>query len=71
LFLVATLSVAVVGHGCGLGSGRTLFAMLSLSGLITVVVLIITDLDRPRRGLIRISEKSMVDLKQQLEGGKP
>jgi hypothetical protein len=71
LFLVTTLCVAVVGYGCGLGSGRTLFAMLALSGLITVVVLIIIDLDRSRQGLIRVSEKSMVDLRQQLDRAKP
>lgn len=70
LFVVSTLSVAVVGHGCGLGHGRPYFAMLTLSVLIAVVVLIIIDLDRPRQGLIRISQKSMVDLKRQMEDSK-
>jgi hypothetical protein len=71
LALVAMVSVAVVGYGCGLGGGRPVFPTLALSVLIAVVVLIIMDLDRPRRGLMRISETNLVDLKQNWERGRP
>jgi hypothetical protein len=71
LAFVAALSVGVVGYGCGLGGGRTFFPILALAVSIAVVVLLIVDLDRPRRGLVRVSEKSMLDLKQSLDRVKP
>src|SRR5262249_5933139 len=71
LCLVATLSLGVVGYVCGLGESRPLLAVLALSGMITLVVLIIVDLDRPRRGLIRVSEKHLIDLKQSWERANP
>lgn len=71
LYFIAAVSVGVVGYGCGLGNARTLFAMVALSALISLVVLIIVDLDRPRRGLVRVSERSMIELKQSVEGTKP
>lgn len=67
LFIVATLAVAAVGYGCGLGSSRAIVAQLALCVLITLVVLVIVDLDRPRRGLIKVSQKSMMDLKESLK----
>ena len=36
--------------------------------LILVLVFVILDLDRPRRGLIRVSEKSMLDLQASIKG---
>jgi hypothetical protein len=71
LAFVAALAVGVVGYGCGLGGGRTFFPILALSVIIAVVVLLIVDLDRPRRGLIRVSEQSLLDLKQSLDRIKP
>ncbi len=71
LFFGAALSVGVMGYGAGLGSGRTLFAMLALSVLIAVIVLLIVDLDRPRHRLIRAGEQGLLDLRHHLEKAKP
>jgi hypothetical protein len=71
LFIAAILAIAVVGYGCGLGEGRTWFTMVALSVLVAVVVLIILDLDRPREGLIRLGERSLLDLKRSMERAKP
>jgi hypothetical protein len=67
----AVLCVGVVGYECGLAGGRPVFPIVALSVLIAVVVLLIVDLDRPRRGLIRVSEQSLLGVKQTLDRVKP
>ena len=67
LFLFAALAVAAVGYGCGLGGGRNFFSTLTFAVLIALATLVILDLDRPRRGLIRISQRPMLDLRDSLK----
>jgi hypothetical protein len=68
LVLLAAASLAVLGYGAGLAGRRS--TMCWLTGvLVVVVVLLITDLDRPRTGLIVIDERSLVQLRDQLRQG--
>jgi hypothetical protein len=71
LFFGGVLAVGVVGYGYGLGTRRSVFLLSALSVLIAVVVLVIIDLDRPRRGLITVSQQSMQDLRESLHRPKP
>jgi hypothetical protein len=71
LFLVAMLTVGMVGYGGGLGERRMTGILLLLSLLLTLVILLIMDLDRPRRGIIQVNQRSMIDLKQTLESANP
>ena len=57
-FLVAT---AILGYASGVTGHRPSLVADLLVALI-VVVFIIIDLDRPRRGLIRVSQGSPTDL---------
>jgi hypothetical protein len=41
--------------------------MISLALVISMVIFTIIDLDRPRRGLIRVSQESMIALRQSLD----
>jgi hypothetical protein len=67
LMLVATLTIAVTGYSSGL-RGRRLKALRAiLVLLITATLIVIIDLDRPRRGLIRVSEDGMVRLQTELQ----
>jgi len=59
--VVGILSIMLVGYAFGL-SGRRHFAMYVLAVAITLVLAVIIDLDRPRSGLIRVSEQPMIDL---------
>ena len=52
----------MLGYSGGLEGGRPLLATVSMSLLIVLVIFIIIDLDRPRRGLIEVSQESMLDL---------
>jgi hypothetical protein len=70
-FLVAIFAVGLVGYGSGAGGERNPISTTALAILIAAVVLLIVDLDRPRRGFIRVSQQPMLDLQKSLEGGAP
>jgi hypothetical protein len=71
LFGFAALAVGVVGYGNGLAGSRALGATGVLILLITLVILLIIDLDRPGRGLIRVGQDSLVRLQQSLSAPVP
>lgn len=62
LFAVFIIAGAVLGFSGGLEGGRPLLATIAMTVLIVLVIFIIIDLDRPRRGLIEVSQESMLDL---------
>ena len=67
LFLIAILTMELVGYGCGLAGHRHFAAMITVALAIAMVILIIIDLDRPRRGLIRVSQQNMISLRHSLD----
>jgi hypothetical protein len=66
LFIVALVAALSVGYGCGLGAHRHLFSTTMMTLLIVLVITEIIDLDRPRRGLIRVSQASMIHLQESM-----
>jgi hypothetical protein len=66
LLLVATMTIAVTGYSSGLRHARLLVLRAILAILVAATLLVIVDLDRPRRGLIKVSEASMLQLQQDL-----
>ena len=64
---LATAALCVVGYVEALGRRRHVGVPLMVALLITLVMTLIADLDRPREGLIKTSQKSMQDLKQSLQ----
>ncbi len=66
LFLVTILTMGLVGFGCGLGGHRNFSATAMICLFLGLVILVIIDLDRPRRGFIEISQKPMVELRRSL-----
>jgi hypothetical protein len=64
LCLVAIFSLGLIGYGCGLAGQRHFIVTTTMAILIISVIYLIIDLDRPRRGLIKVSQKSMVDLRE-------
>jgi hypothetical protein len=71
LLFVAILSLGLVGYGAGIGRDRNLLPTLISVFLIASVLLLIMDLDRPRRGLIKVSQQSMIDLRETLSRSVP
>ena len=71
LFVLASVATATVAYGCGLGGHRHLFATTMVPILIVLVVTVIMDLDRPRRGFIRVSQESMTRLRDDMNRSAP
>jgi hypothetical protein len=62
LFIVFISSGGIMGYSAGL-SGKRIFAPIVLvSILITLIVFIIIDLDRPKRGLIQVNQGALIEL---------
>lgn len=70
IFLLLYFSVAaamgLTGYSCGMAGARNLAATVTVSLLITAVILLIVDLDRPQRGLIQVGQQSLIDLRNSL-----
>ena len=66
LYFVALVATGLIGYSCGLGGVRNFFVTVVSSILIAVVILVIIDLDRPRRGLIKVSQQRMLELGESL-----
>jgi len=70
LFITFIMTGALVGYASGLSGNRVSFASYILVLLIVLLVFIIIDLDRPRRGLITVSQDSFTDLQASIEASK-
>jgi hypothetical protein len=62
LYGVFLITAAIVGYACGVGGHRPPAVTFIMVALIVGLIYVITDLDRPRRGLIEVSKKSLYDL---------
>ena len=69
LFGTFLMAGAVVGYSSGVAGHRASFVTYILVALIAILVFIILDLDRPRRGLIRVSQESLVSLQTTINAG--
>lgn len=66
LFLVFISSGGILGYSGGLSGVRVLAPIVLVSFLITLIVFIIIDLDRPKRGLIQVNQAAMIELQQSI-----
>lgn len=62
LFIVFISSGGIMGYSAGLSGKRMFVPIVLVSTLITLIVFIIIDLDRPKRGLIQVNQSVMIDL---------
>lgn len=67
LYVTFVMTGAVVGYATGLSGHRASMVTHILAVLIVILVFIILDLDRPQRGLIQVSQKSMLDLQASIK----
>ncbi len=71
IMAVAIATATVVGYNSGLGNRRNLLATITLVIVIVVTTWVIIDLDRPRGGLILVSQQTMIDLQETLNRDTP
>ncbi len=67
MHLTFLMAGGIVGFAAGFAGHRPSLVSLIMVMLIVVLVFIILDLDRPRRGLVRVDHGSLVSLQAQLQ----
>lgn len=65
LLLVFVSSIGILGYSSGLSGRRILAPLVLVSFLITLIVFIIIDLDRPKRGIITVDQRPLLELRTQ------
>ena len=66
LILGAALTLGMVGYSAGLTRRRSLLSAAVLVVVLTAVLTLVVDLDRPRNGFLQVSQQPMIDLMDQL-----
>jgi len=64
LYLVLILAMAAVGYQEGMASKRRSIAVITLVCGFSIVLFLITDLDRPGQGYLQTSQEAMMDVKK-------
>jgi hypothetical protein len=71
LFAVAALSLAAMGYHAGLAGTLRSLAVVAVAVAFSVVIELIADLDRPREGVLRISQQALIDVQRSMNGPSP
>jgi hypothetical protein len=71
LFAVSILALGQVAYSSGLSGRRRQIANVTFAFVIALVLVVILDVDRPRRGLIQVSQDSMLRLQESLKEATP
>ena len=64
LFAVAICGMGFIGYSTGMSGQRRVVSSVIFALLVTVVLVVIMDMDRPRRGFIQVGQGSMLKLQQ-------
>jgi hypothetical protein len=67
LYLLAALAMIGVGYHAGLTSKIRSLSFLVLAITFSAVMFLVADLDRPREGMIRVSQQALIDLRDTME----
>ncbi len=67
LFLLLVLGMAMMGYQASLANNRRSIAVIVVVLGFSSVLYLITDLDRPARGMLRVSQQSMIDLRRSMK----
>jgi hypothetical protein len=71
LFALTVLAMGEMGFQMGLGGRRRPLSTPAFALGFAVVMLLIADLDRPQAGFVRVSQQSMVELRQSMTEPAP
>jgi hypothetical protein len=71
LYLLAALTMLGVGYHAGLTSSIRSLAFLVLVLTFSAVMVLVADLDRPHEGMIRVSQRAMIDLRNTMGSDGP
>jgi hypothetical protein len=60
LYIVASLAAGSLGFGSGLMNRRMVLPVFCMPVLMATLLTLLIDLDNPRKGLIQVSQSSMI-----------
>jgi hypothetical protein len=66
LFALSAIAVGFTGYGAGLVGTRQRIPNAIIAVSIAVVIMMIADLDRPKRGLITVDQQALTDVRDSL-----
>ncbi|MGH8497838.1 MAG: hypothetical protein ACRERV_03380 [Methylococcales bacterium] len=66
LLIIIILASGIFGYTSGVEGHRPTMAVMGLMVIFIIVLSMIMDLDRPRRGFIQVSQKNMLDLQEEI-----
>lgn len=69
LYTMSCLSMGGVGYQFGIAGMRDIVSSFILPLSFTIVICLISDLDRVNQGALKVSQQPMIDLDQKLEAG--
>ena len=67
LYVVAMLTLGTMGYHAGVVGANRSLAGVALVLSFTVIMLLIADLDHPRKGLLRVNQQALIDLRGSLD----
>jgi hypothetical protein len=67
MYLVAILTMILIGVQGSYSGKRNLLALILMVLILSMVLLIIVDLDQPSQGLIQVPQKALIDLHQHFQ----
>jgi hypothetical protein len=71
LYTLAAVSVLGIGYQAGLTGKARSISFLTLAVTFAVVLFLVADLDRPREGMLRVSQQALIDLRSTMDEPNP
>jgi len=71
VYLLSVLAMLAVGYQVGMSGTRRLRGTPVLAAAFSLVILMIADIDRPREGLMRVSQQPLADVQQTMLRDSP
>ena len=71
IFAVCLVTVGTIGFFSGLEGARSLIATVLICVILAAVVFVIMDFDRPYRGILKVGQQPMAELRQTMDEGLP
>jgi hypothetical protein len=66
VYILSALSMLAVGYQVGMSGVRRLRGTPVVAAAFSLVILMITDIDRPGEGLMRVSQQPIADVQQMM-----
>jgi hypothetical protein len=67
LYFTLLITGLLMGYGCGVAGHRPVVASYGFCVMMVMVVTVIIDIDRPRRGLIQVDQSSLINIARAID----